>query len=122
MIKNLLLVISLSFSVFIFSQNKPEPCDVVFGGKKEGLISLTILQKSKQLRFYNNKCKDEILGYTFYGNINGSVFMIERKLNIIPTDILSILSNYKKGSQVIFVIDVLSDNIKSKQNVLLKIK
>lgn len=57
-------VLSLSFQ--FIAQTKPDRCDVVFGGKKEGFMSKKNIVRVKRINFYNKFCKCEIMGYSIY--------------------------------------------------------
>lgn len=118
-----LVLLGLLFYLISYSQKRPEPCDVVFGGMKEGFISLEILKKYKKINFYNNKCNDSIIGYEFIGNVRGKSFLIKGKTNTISLDILKIISNYTRSQKVLFNVDVLSDEgVRRKQIIEFTIK
>ena len=104
-----LVILGLLFYTISYSQKRPEPCDVVLGGKKEGIISLEILKKYKKINFYNNKCNDSIIGYQFMGCARGKSFTFNKKTNIISLEILNIICNYTSSQKVLFNVDILSD-------------
>jgi hypothetical protein len=69
--KTILWKIVLSFQ--FIAQTKPDQCDVVFSGNKEGFMSKKNIERIKKNSFYNKYIESEILRSTIYNTIWGRI-------------------------------------------------
>lgn len=99
-------------SIFIFSQDNLERCDVVLGGKNKGFLDKDKFLSKPKLNFYNKYCDSKILGYEFTSAYKGKVISVRCKTDTLSNDVINFISNFNSSNRVIFKVNCIDINNK----------
>lgn len=108
--KNSVLIFLLSLSYQFIAQTKPDRCDVVLCGKKEGFIEKEKFLSNPKLRFYNKYCESKILGYEFTSAYKGKVISIKSKSDTLSNNVINFINNFNSTNTVIFNVNCIDVN------------
>lgn len=105
-------------SLFIFSQEKPDKCAVVFGGKNTGYLENDKFLSKTKLLFYNKYCDSKILGYEFTYAYKGKVISLRSKTDTLSNAVINFVSNFNNTNRVIFKVNCIDANNKEYESII----